>query len=98
MSTQPNPEVSKWYKNNEDGQLFEVVALGEVDETIEIQYFDGSLEELDFDTWYEMPLTSAAPPEDWTGPFDDLEADDLADPDVPVQSHDVGEFIDELEI
>jgi len=45
-----------------------------------------------------MPLTSAAPPEDWTGPFDDLEADDLADPDVPVQSHDVGEFIDELEI
>ncbi len=49
--------------------------------------------------WFEdMQLTRAAPPEDWTGPFDDLEADDLADPDVPVQTTEVGEFIDELEI
>ena len=97
MHKQPMPAVNKWYKNNEDGQLFEVVALDEDDQTIEIQYFDGSLEELDFETWDEMQLTSAAPPEDWSGPFDDLEADDLADPDVPAQSTDVGEFIDELE-
>ena len=49
MSKQPNPEVNKWFKDNENGQLFEVVALDESDETIEIQFFDGSLEELDYD-------------------------------------------------
>ena len=97
MSKQPNPEVNKWFKDNENGQLFEVVALDESDETIEIQFFDGSLEELDYDTWQAMQLTRAAPPEDWSGPFDDLEADDMADPDIPVQSTEVGEFIDELD-
>jgi hypothetical protein len=97
MSIQPKPVINKWYKDYEDGQLFEVVALDDTDETIEIQYFDGSLEEIDYDTWDEMQLTTAAPPEDWSGPFDDLEADDLADPDFPSQDTDFGEFIDELE-
>ncbi len=96
MSAKPQPAVGKWYRNNEDGQLFEVVAMDEDDETIEIQYFDGAIEEVDFEEWEQMALTSAAPPEDWSGPFDDLEADDLADPDVPYQDRDFGEVIDSL--
>lgn len=97
MREQPIAKVNKWYRDNEDGQLFEVVAMDESDQTIEIQYFDGSLEELDNEIWQEKQLTTAAPPEDWSGPFDDLEADDLADPDIPAHTTDVGEFIDELE-
>jgi len=97
MSTHPLPVVNKWYRDNDDGQLFEVVAMDEDDQTIEIQYFDGAVEELDFDTWAEMELTTAAPPEDWSGPFDDLEADDLADPDIPSHETDLDGFLDDYE-
>jgi hypothetical protein len=43
-----------------------------------------------------MELTSAAPPEDWSGPFDDLEADDKADPDNPAETIELSEFLDEI--
>jgi hypothetical protein len=43
-----------------------------------------------------MELTSAAPPEDWSGPFDDLEADDKPDPDNPVETHEFTQYIDQI--
>ena len=76
MSKSNPPEVHAWYEG-EDKSTFEVVAVD--DKTIEIQYFDGTLEELDFEAWYNLTLNQIEPPEDWTGPFDDLEKDDLGD-------------------
>jgi len=72
-----DPIIGNWYRNEETGNDFEVVALDEDAQTVEIQYFDGELEELDLDTWYELPLEAIETPEDWSGPFDDLEEDDL---------------------
>ena len=94
MKNHPLPAIGKWYLDNADRQLFEIVAIDDEDDTIEIQYFDGSIEELDLELWNEMELTSAAPPEDWSGPFDDLEADDMADPDTPVEKHEFKQYID----
>lgn len=96
MKNHPAPAIGKWYLDNVDGQLFEIVAIDEDDGTIEIQFFDGSIEELEIDLWDEMELTSAAPPEDWSGPFDDLEADDKADPDNPAETIELNEFLDEI--
>ncbi|MFW2438791.1 MAG: DUF6763 family protein [Arenicellales bacterium] len=96
MKNYPLPAIGKWYLDNVDGQLFEIVAIDDEDDTIEIQYFDGSIEELDLELWNEMGLTSAAPPEDWSGPFDDLEADDMADPDTPGEAHEFRQYIDEI--
>ncbi len=96
MKNHPAPAIGKWYLDNVDGQLFEIVAIDEEDGTIEIQFFDGSIEELEIDLWNEMELTSAAPPEDWSGPFDDLEADDLAEPDNPAETIELNEFLDEI--
>ena len=96
MKNHPVPAIGKWYLDNADKQLFEIVAIDDDDETIEIQYFDGAIEELDIELWNEMELTSAAAPEDWSGPFDDLEADDMADPDNPLQTHEFGQFIDQV--
>lgn len=96
MKNHPDPAIGKWYLDNADQQLFEIVAIDDDDETIEIQYFDGSIEELDNELWKEMELTSAAAPEDWSGPFDDLEADDMADPDNPVEKHEFGQYIDQI--
>ena len=72
-----DPIIGNWYRNQETGNDFEVVALDEDAQTIEIQYFDGEVEELDLDAWYELAIESIEAPEDWSGPFDQLESDDL---------------------
>ncbi|MDG4596806.1 MAG: hypothetical protein P9F75_14165 [Candidatus Contendobacter sp.] len=72
-----DPIIGNWYRNQETGNDFEVVALDEDAQTIEIQYFDGELEELDLDTWYELAIDAIEAPEDWSGPFDEMDMDDL---------------------
>ena len=72
-----DPIIGSWYRNQETGNDFEVVALDEDGQAIEIQYFDGELEEIDLEAWYELPIESIEAPEDWSGPFDEMEADDL---------------------
>ncbi len=72
-----DPIIGNWYRNEETGNDFEVVALDEDAQTVEIQYFDGELEELELDAWYELPIEAIEAPEDWSGPFDEMEPDDL---------------------
>ncbi|MCK6371898.1 MAG: hypothetical protein L6Q83_11360 [Gammaproteobacteria bacterium] len=67
--TEINPIIGSWYRY-ENGELFEVVAIDEQDGTLEIQYFDGTVEELDFDAWQELEIEAAEPPEDWSGSVD----------------------------
>jgi hypothetical protein len=60
-----------------------VVAFDEDAGLVEVQYFDGDVSELDLEVWRETVIEQIAAPEDWTGPFDDLEADDLGDTEKP---------------
>lgn len=76
----PKPVVEKWYKNLESNQLFEVVAIDEDEDTIEIQYFDAEIEELDQDTWDSLDIIEAAEPEDWTAPYE-LDREDRLESD-----------------
>ena len=73
MATPQQPGIGDWYRLN-DGALFEVVALDDDDGTIEIQYFDGTLEEMDIEDWdaqwEDGALETAEAPEDWTGSVD----------------------------
>jgi len=73
------PEIGEWYRG-ETNALFEVVATDDSDQTIEIQYFDGTVEEMDFDTWNQMLLDDAIEaadaPEDWSGSVD-VDSEDL---------------------
>lgn len=68
------PRIGDWYQSI-NGDKFEIVALDEDEATLEIQHYDGAVEEIDFDTWEEMELISIEPPEDWSGSYD-LERDD----------------------
>ena len=76
------PDVGQWYRGVTN-ELFEVVAIDDQDETIEIQYFDGTVAEMDFDAWneqlFDRMLDAAEAPEDWSGAIDveslDLERD-----------------------
>lgn len=67
------PIVGQWYRDQANG-LFEVVAIDEEDATVEVQYFDGTIAEIDFDAWNEQVLDelleAAEAPEDWSGSVD----------------------------
>ncbi len=65
----PIPVVGDWYKDAAGGS-FEVVAIDDDEGTIEIQYFDATVEELDVDSWNELYLIPIEPPEDWSGSLD----------------------------
>jgi len=80
--TAPHPNIGEWYRHA-GGDSFEVVAFDEDDGTIEIQYFDGTVQEMEIEDWdaycEERALEAAEPPEDWSGSVD-------VDPDEDVGS------------
>lgn len=77
------PAIGKWYKIL-GSDSFEVVAVDDDDGTIELQYFDGTVEEMDIEDWQAEHdagnLQEVEPPEDWTGSVDiDPEVDEARD-------------------
>lgn len=72
-------EIGNWYQNHETKQLFEIVAMDEDDGTIEVQYLDGEIEELDVDTWKDLELEEAAEPEDWAAAYEMMKEDNPDD-------------------
>jgi len=89
------PAIGKWFKRP-DGTLLEVVAVDEEDKTIEIQFFDGTIDEVDLDTWREQFLIEASAPEDWSGSVD-MDPEDYvgtASNEMPAGFHDPLAFID----
>ena len=69
MAHKFTPRIGDWYQNV-SGENFEIVAIDEDEAAVEIQYFDGAVEEYDFDSWYEMEIEPIEPPEDWSGSLD----------------------------
>ena len=80
----PQPAIGDWYRLS-GGALFEVVALDDDDGTIEIQYFDGTVEEMDIEDWETQwedgGLEAAEAPEDWSGSVDVEPEDGRAEAD-----------------
>ncbi len=78
MSSQP--DIGEWFRVR-GGDLLEVVALDEDDSTIEVQHFDGTVEELDLQDWEAQrasgEIEEADAPEDWSGSVD-VEGDEDA--------------------
>lgn len=71
------PDVDQWYRHLDKGESFRVVAIDDDARTVEIQDFDGDVEEIDLDDWYAMDIEAIDPPEDTTGPIDDIDRDDV---------------------
>ncbi|HET7756192.1 MAG TPA: DUF6763 family protein [Steroidobacteraceae bacterium] len=69
--------IGQWYLRRDKGEIFQVTGYDDRSGTIGIQSFDGEVDEIDGDTWRTLPLGLAEPPEDWTGPVDDVQIDDL---------------------
>ncbi|MBU3071248.1 hypothetical protein KOI40_15595 [Aestuariicella sp. G3-2] len=62
--------IGEWYQDIVENLYFEVVALDTRSGTVELQYLDGEVGEVDLDTWSEMSLIPASPPEDASAAFE----------------------------
>lgn len=76
MTNELEPLVDQWYMHHDKGEMFRIVATDAASRNIEIQYFDGDVEEIDREAWAELDIEAVEPPEDWTGPYDDIDLDD----------------------
>ena len=91
------PVIGQWF-SRPNGTLFEVVAIDEDDRTVEIQQFDGTIDEVDIERWPELLLTEISAPEDWSGSVD-MDPEDYVgrkDTDIPSGFHDPLAFLDKL--
>jgi hypothetical protein len=92
------PQVGLWYRQF-NGALFEVVAVDEKDHTVELQHFDGTLDEVELETWPNLLIETVGAPEDWSGSVD-MDPEDYAGEDLselPYGWHDPLEYVDQIE-
>jgi hypothetical protein len=87
MSVQ-QPGIGEWYRAH-SGELFEVVAYDPTDGTVEVQYFDGTVEEFDIKDWRAQraagAIAEAEAPEDWSGSVDADPEDGGREPDPELE-------------
>ncbi|HSR35613.1 MAG TPA: DUF6763 family protein [Desulfurivibrionaceae bacterium] len=76
MSRDNEPIENEWYELPDRGQAFCVVSADEDEDIIEIQYEDGTTEELDFEAWEELSPETTEAPTDWAGAYDELDEED----------------------
>ena len=69
----PEPTIGQWYQDIQY-RFFEVVACD--NESIEIQFYDGNIEEVDKDNWLSLSVKVVAEPNDGLSPFEELDFND----------------------
>ncbi len=89
------PVIGHWYRRGRR-KLFEVVAMDDADQTIELQHFDGTVEEMELANWPAPLLEEVGAPEDWSGSVD-MSSEDTPDDDATVVSREHRDPLLELE-
>jgi hypothetical protein len=79
MSRDHNPVPGQWYESLEDEETFQVLSVDEDSELIELQYEDGDIEEIDYETWQEFDLDLTEEPEGWSGSDAEDDEDEALD-------------------
>ena len=62
--------IGNWYKSPEIQEIFEIIAVDDEEDCIEIQYFNGEIGELDLEAWNNLNISEVEPPEDWSGAYE----------------------------
>jgi len=79
------PQIGAWYATAHLPDIFEVVAIDDSQGTIEIQYENGDLDELEFDEWQTGRFLTANPPDDTMGALG-VGAEDNWDDDLQLEN------------
>lgn len=77
MRYDAEPVAGNWYHYPDKAQKFKVVDVDEESGDIELQYYDGTVDQIDFYIWGSLGAERVEEPEDWTGPMDSIDKDDL---------------------
>lgn len=92
------PEIGRWYARADKGAMFQVVGRDEATGAIEIQAFDGDLDEIDTDTWCTLLLEGIDPPEDCNAPMDVDEPEDLGYTETAMSLEDWNQALEDLRV
>jgi len=95
MPIENDPVVAQWYRHLDKGYRFQITSVDQIEGTVDIQHFDGDVEELDLDDWYGLEIEPIEAPEDWTGPMDGVEPDDLGYTETDMTKSDWNEPLEE---
>jgi hypothetical protein len=71
--------IGQWYQRRDTGEVFLVTGFDDRSRTVEIQTSDGDLDEVEESAWRDWPIALAEPPQDWSGPMDDMDSESLDD-------------------
>jgi len=77
------PSVGKWYKELQQGTIFEVVSVDESEQTIETQLIDGEVSDYDFDSWNQLLFEEVEEPENWSNAYE-MNTEDFLDSDAAI--------------
>lgn len=88
-------QIGMWYNDLQTDSQFEVVAVDESGETIEVQLLGGEICEYDFDTWRDMLVVPIEGPEDWGQAYGPSDED--SDPDLPYRPYGQNNPLDSIE-
>jgi len=88
MPNELDARPNQWYSRLDKGQRFLVVGIDEDAGTVEAQHFDGDVEEFSVDEWRQLDIELSEVPENWAGPFDIAEQDDLGTDITDTRSED----------
>jgi hypothetical protein len=77
MPKELDPLVDQWYLHEDKGQRFFVTAVNKAAATVEVQHFDGDIEEFTLDDWHNLDIELSEEPENWSGALDISEKDDF---------------------
>ena len=93
---QAEPVIGGWYRRT-NGSLFEIVAFDDQAATFELQHFDGTLDEVDVETWPTLLIEKVDAPEDWSGSVDMDPEDFTGDngSELPLGWHDPLEILEQ---
>lgn len=98
MPIKADPVEGNWYEFVDEGRSFFVVTVDEDEGIIEIQDYDGDIDEIELALWHELDLEPIDPPEDWLGSLEDLESEEMEDYEVQeIDSPDWSEPLDEVD-
>jgi len=57
------PRIGSWYKDQDNGQCFEIVAIDDKQRTIEVQYYDGDISEFEIESWGSLNIYETEAPD-----------------------------------
>lgn len=77
MSNEIDPRVDQWYRHTDKGQQFYVTAIDRKNGDIEVQHFDGDIEEFSLAEWRNLDIELSEEPGNWSGGLDIGNVEDL---------------------